>query len=101
MIGLGDPGRCVRDGAAAPRCSPTQAGLRAINTTQNPAFASPSEFGPLGTDKFGRDVINPVHLGRRGSASSSAWQRRCMAIVIGSVVGITGGLLRQALSAAS
>ena len=29
------------------------AGLRAINTTDNPTWATPSEFGPLGTDDLG------------------------------------------------
>jgi peptide/nickel transport system permease protein len=31
-----------------------EAGLHAVNVTDNPAWASPSEFSPLGTDQLGR-----------------------------------------------
>ena len=57
MVGLVILVLIVADGAGRRRCSPTSPGLRAINTTENPVWASPSEFGPLGTDNFGRSVM--------------------------------------------
>jgi peptide/nickel transport system permease protein len=67
-----------------------EAGLRAINTTDNPAFASPSEFGPLGTDSLGRDVLTQFIWGARISLLVGL-AATILAIVIGSLVGITAG----------
>ena len=33
------------------------AGLHAVNTTANPAWANPAKFGPLGTDNLGRSIL--------------------------------------------
>jgi peptide/nickel transport system permease protein len=64
--------------------------LHAVNTTQNPAFASPSEFGLLGTDKFGRPVINQFIWASRISLLVGL-AATVLAVVIGSVVGILAG----------
>ena len=41
------------------------AGLQAVNTVDNPACASPSEFGLLGTDNLGRSVMTQFIWGAR------------------------------------
>ena len=41
------------------------AGLHAVNTTANPAWANPSKFGPLGTDNLGRSVLTQFIWGAR------------------------------------
>jgi peptide/nickel transport system permease protein len=64
--------------------------LHAVNTTQNPAFASPSEFGLLGTDKFGRPVINQFIWASRISLVVGL-AATVLAVVIGSLVGILAG----------
>ena len=70
MIGLVILVLFVRIALAAPLISDS-AGLSVINTTQNPAWASPSEFSPLGTDKLGRSIWTQL-AGARGSRCSSA-----------------------------
>ena len=40
-------------------------GLVASNTVQNPAWASPGQFGPLGTDHLGRSVAAQFVWGAR------------------------------------
>jgi peptide/nickel transport system permease protein len=67
-------------------------GLRAINTTDNPAFASPSEFGGLGTDHLGRPVLTQFIWGARVSLLVGL-AATILAIVIGSAVGITAGFV--------
>ena len=42
-----------------------EAGLRAVNATGNAPWATPSEFGPLGTDKLGRSVWTQFVWGSR------------------------------------
>jgi peptide/nickel transport system permease protein len=69
-----------------------ESGLRAINTTQNPVWASPSEFGPLGTDKFGRSIMTQFIYGARISLLVGL-AATVLAMVIGSVVGIVAGFL--------
>ena len=64
--------------------------LHAVNTTQNPAFASPSEFGLLGTDKFGRPIINQFIWASRISLLVGL-SATVLAVVIGSIVGIAAG----------
>jgi peptide/nickel transport system permease protein len=66
------------------------AGLKAINTTQNPAWANPSEFGLLGTDSLGRDVMTQFIWGSRISLLVGL-AATLLAILIGSVVGIVAG----------
>jgi peptide/nickel transport system permease protein len=66
------------------------AGLKAINSTGNPAFASPSEFGPLGTDDLGRDVMTQFIWGSRISLLVGL-AATLIAMLIGSAVGIAAG----------
>jgi peptide/nickel transport system permease protein len=64
--------------------------LHAVNTTENPAFASPSDFPLLGTDKFGRPIINQFIWASRISLLVGL-AATVLAVVIGSVVGILAG----------
>jgi peptide/nickel transport system permease protein len=67
-----------------------EAGLRAVNTTENPAWASPSEFSPLGTDKFGRSIWTQFVWGTRISLLVGL-AATFIAALIGTVVGVTAG----------
>ncbi len=69
-----------------------ESGLRAINTTENPVWANPSDFGPLGTDNFGRSVWTQFVWGARISLIVGL-AATVLAMVIGSVVGIVAGFL--------
>jgi len=89
MIGLGILVAAVLMAIAAPLLA-DEAGLRAINVTHNPTFANPSEFGPLGTDSLGRDVMTQFVWGARTSLLVGL-AATLIAIVIGSIVGITAG----------
>jgi peptide/nickel transport system permease protein len=89
MVGLGILVVTVLMALAAPLLADPD-GLRAINTTQNPAWANPSEFGPLGTDNFGRPVITQFVWGARISLLVGL-AATLLAVVIGSVVGIAAG----------
>jgi peptide/nickel transport system permease protein len=91
MIGLGVLIAVVVMALAAPLLA-DNAGLRAINTTDNPTFASPSEFGPLGTDGLGRDVLTQFIWGSRISLLVGL-AATIIAMLIGSVVGIAAGFL--------
>jgi peptide/nickel transport system permease protein len=64
--------------------------LRAINAVDNPRWATPSEFSPLGTDNFGRSVWAQFVWGARISLLVGL-AAAAIAIVVGSVVGITAG----------
>jgi peptide/nickel transport system permease protein len=75
-----------------------ESGLKAINSTGNPTWASPSEFGPLGTDGLGRDVMTQFIWGSRISLFVGL-AATILAMVIGSVVGITAGFFGGAVSA--
>jgi peptide/nickel transport system permease protein len=66
------------------------AGLAAVNSTANPVWASPSEFSPLGTDHLGRSVWTQFVWGSRISLLVGL-AATVLAIVIGSLVGITAG----------
>jgi len=68
------------------------AGLHGVNTTQNPAWAKPSGDFALGTDHLGRPVLTQVIWGARISLLVGL-AATVLAIVIGSVVGITAGFL--------
>ena len=89
MIGLVFLGLIVLMALAAPLLA-DEAGLRAINATDNPAFASPSEFGRLGTDGLGRDVLTQFIWGSRISLLVGL-AATVLAMLIGSVVGIAAG----------
>jgi peptide/nickel transport system permease protein len=89
MIGLGILVAVSAMALAAPLLADSTQ-LHVVNTTQNPAFASPSEFGLLGTDKFGRPVINQFIWGSRISLLVGL-AATVLAVVIGSVVGILAG----------
>jgi peptide/nickel transport system permease protein len=67
-----------------------EAGLRAVNVTGNPAFAPPDEFGPLGSDKFGRSVWTQFVWGSRISLLVGL-AATIIAAAIGAVVGIAAG----------
>jgi peptide/nickel transport system permease protein len=64
--------------------------LRAINAVDNPRWATPSELSPLGTDNFGRSVWAQFVWGARISLLVGL-AATAIAIVVGSVVGITAG----------
>jgi peptide/nickel transport system permease protein len=89
MIGLGILTFFVLMAIAAPLLA-DRAGLQAVNTINNPTWASPSEFPPLGTDKFGRDILTQVIWGSRISLLVGLGAT-LIAIVIGSVIGIAAG----------
>ena len=89
MIGLGILVAAVLMAIAAPLLA-DEAGLRAINVTHNPTFANPSDFGPLGTDSLGRDVMTQFIWGARTSLLVGL-AATILAILIGSIVGITAG----------
>jgi peptide/nickel transport system permease protein len=89
MIGLGIIVAAVAMALAAPLLADGD-GLRAVNTTDNPAWASPSEFGPLGTDNYGRSVMTQFIWGARISLLVGL-AATLIAVVIGSVVGIVAG----------
>lgn len=91
MIGLVFLGLVVLMALAAPLLA-DEAGLRAINSIDNPAFASPSEFGRLGTDGLGRDVLTQFIWGSRISLLVGL-AATVLAMLIGSVVGIAAGFL--------
>jgi peptide/nickel transport system permease protein len=89
MVGLAILVAAVAMALAAPLLADAD-GLRAVNTTDNPAWASPSEFGPLGTDNFGRSVMTQFIWGARISLLVGL-AATVLAVVIGSVVGIAAG----------
>jgi peptide/nickel transport system permease protein len=91
MVGLVVLGLIVLMALAAPLIA-DEAGLRAINTTENPVWASPSDFGPLGTDNFGRSVWTQFVWGARISLVVGL-AATVLAMLIGSVVGIVAGFL--------
>jgi len=64
--------------------------LSAANSVDNPAWATPSEFPPLGTDNLGRSVWAQLVWGARISLLVGL-AATLIAIVLGSVVGIVAG----------
>jgi peptide/nickel transport system permease protein len=89
MIGLVLLIAVVLMAVAAPLLADS-AGLKATNSTDNPVFASPAEFGPLGTDDLGRDVLTQFIWGSRISLLVGL-AATIIAMVIGSAVGIAAG----------
>ena len=67
-----------------------EAGLRAINTTQNPTFASPARVSAA---RHGQPRARHAHAVRVGSANQPPRgpHRHVLAVLIGSIVGISAG----------
>jgi peptide/nickel transport system permease protein len=65
-------------------------GLAAVNSTANPVWASPPDFGPLGTDHLGRSVWTQLVWGSRISLLVGL-AATVLAMVIGTLVGVTAG----------
>ncbi|MCU1429741.1 MAG: transporter permease [Actinomycetia bacterium] len=74
---------------AAPALA-SSSGLHAISTVQNPTWASPSKFGPLGTDNLGRTIGAQFLWGSRISLFVGL-AATLLTMLIGSVVGIAAG----------
>jgi peptide/nickel transport system permease protein len=89
MVGLGILVLFVLVALAAPLLA-EEAGLRAVNATENPVWASPSDFSPLGTDKFGRSIWTQLVWGARISLLVGL-AATVIASVIGMVVGVAAG----------
>ena len=89
MIGLTILVLFVLIALAAPLIA-DEAGLSAVNATGNPAWAPPSEFSPLGTDKLGRSIWTQLVWGARISLLVGL-AATILASVIGMVVGVTAG----------
>jgi peptide/nickel transport system permease protein len=89
MIGLAILVAAVLMAVAAPLLA-DPAGLHAVNTTTNPAWANPSKFGPLGTDHLGRSVLTQFIWGSRISLLVGL-AATVLAMFIGSIVGVTAG----------
>jgi peptide/nickel transport system permease protein len=89
MVGLGILVLFVLVALAAPLLA-EEAGLRAVNATENPVWASPSDFSPLGTDKFGRSIWTQLVWGARISLLVGL-AATVIASVIGLVVGVAAG----------
>jgi peptide/nickel transport system permease protein len=66
------------------------ANLHAVNTIQNPAWASPKQFGGLGTDNLGRPILTQFIWGARISLLVGL-AATALTMLIGSVVGIAAG----------
>ena len=91
MVGLVVLGVVVAAALCAPLIADESA-LRVTNTGDNPAWASPSEFPPLGTDNLGRPVWDQLVYGARISLLVGL-AATLIAIVIGTVVGVAAGYL--------
>jgi peptide/nickel transport system permease protein len=91
MVGLVVLGLIIVMALAAPLIA-DEAGLRAINATENPTWATPSEFGPLGTDNYGRSVWTQFVWGARISLLVGL-AATIIATVIGAVVGVVAGFM--------
>jgi len=89
MIGLVVLLLIVAMALAAPLLA-DESDLRAINAVDNPRWATPSEFTPLGTDNFGRSVWAQFVWGARISLLVGL-AATAIAIVVGAAVGISAG----------
>jgi peptide/nickel transport system permease protein len=89
MIGLVALLLIVAMALAAPLLA-DESDLRAINAVDNPRWATPSEFPPLGTDNFGRSVWAQFVWGSRISLLVGL-AATAIAIVVGTAVGISAG----------
>lgn len=68
----------------------TESQLSAVNTTDNPVWAAPGEFSPLGTDNLGRPIYDQLVYGSQVSLLVGI-AATLIAIVIGAVVGLAAG----------
>jgi peptide/nickel transport system permease protein len=89
MVGLCILVLFVLTALAAPLLA-DEAGLRAVNVTNNPPWASPSEHGPLGTDKLGRSIWTQFVWGSRISLLVGL-AATVLAAAIGMAVGVAAG----------
>jgi peptide/nickel transport system permease protein len=89
MVGLATLVLFVLLALAAPLLQ-DEAGLRAVNVTDNPVWASPGDYGPLGTDKFGRSIWTQLIWGSRISLLVGL-SATVIASAIGMVVGVAAG----------
>ena len=89
MIGLVVLILFVAMALAAPLIVP-KSELRAINAIDNPVWASPGEFAPMGTDFAGRSVWAQFVWGARISLLVGL-AATVMAMLIGTVVGVAAG----------
>lgn len=76
-----------------------RATLSAVNTIENPVWASPADFAPLGTDQLGRPVWTQFVFGARVSLLVGL-AATLIAIVIGLVVGLAAGFFGRWVDAA-
>jgi len=89
MIGLSILVLAVLMALAAPLLV-AETDLRAVNAIGNPVWATPSEFGPLGTDNLGRSVWAQFVWGSRISLLVGL-AATFLAIFVGTVVGVAAG----------
>lgn len=91
MAGLAVLALFVAMAVFAPLIADSEA-LRAITAEENdnPSWAPPSEFPPLGTDSLGRPIWDQLVYGSRVSLLVGV-AATLIAIVIGTVVGVVGG----------
>jgi peptide/nickel transport system permease protein len=97
MVGLGVLVAIVLMALLAPVISNPDE-LHVVNTVDNPRWATPSEFPPLGTDNYGRSVWAQFVWGARISLLVGL-AATLVAVVIGSLVGIGAGFYRGVGSA--
>ncbi|HSF60370.1 MAG TPA: ABC transporter permease [Gaiellaceae bacterium] len=64
--------------------------LSAVNAVDNPRYAAPSEFPPIGTDNLGRPVWDQIVFGARISLLVGL-AATAIAMVIGTLVGVCAG----------
>jgi peptide/nickel transport system permease protein len=91
MAGLGVLAVVVLAAIFAPLIA-NEADLSPVNTVDNPTWASPSEFRPLGTDNLGRPVWDQLVFGARVSLLIGV-AATLIAIVIGTLVGVAAGYM--------
>ena len=91
MVGLVVLSLIVLMALAAPLIA-DEANLSATNTIDNPVWANPSEFGPMGTDNLGRPVWTQFVYGARISLLVGL-AATILAVGIGSIVGIVAGFV--------
>ena len=89
LVGLGVLGLFVAVAVFAPLLADPE-NLEVVNTTGNEQWATPSEFPPLGTDRYGRPIWDQVVYGSRVSLLVGI-AATLIAIVIGTVVGVVAG----------
>jgi peptide/nickel transport system permease protein len=89
MVGLVVLSLIVLMALAAPLIA-DEANLSATNTVDNPVWANPSDFRPMGTDNLGRPVWTQFVYGARISLLVGL-AATILAVGIGSIVGIVAG----------